>query len=120
MNIRFISDLHFNHKNIHKYSGDLRGKVSSVEEHDKWIINQWNSVVKPNDLIWVLGDVSFTKEGIKLVKKLRGNKHLILGNHDTFALDLYLEVFNKVHGFLRYKGFWLSHSPMHENQLRAR
>ena len=119
MNIRFISDLHFDHKNIIKYSKE-RSHLNSVEEHNQWIIDQWNSVVHKRDLVWILGDVSFSKEGLKLLKKLKGQKHLILGNHDTFALELYQQYFNKIHGFMRYKGFWLSHCPIKEQQLRGR
>lgn len=114
MTVRFISDLHFNHKNIAKYSGQDRGQVETMAEHDEWIIEQFNSVVNKNDLTWILGDVSFTRKGIELVKRLNGVKHLILGNHDTFALKHYLEVFNKVHGFLKYKGVWLSHAPIRD------
>jgi calcineurin-like phosphoesterase family protein len=53
-------------------------------------------------------------------KKLNGVKHLILGNHDEFAIDEYFKVFNKVHGFVKYKGCWLSHAPIHPNSLRGK
>ncbi len=111
--VRFISDLHFDHKNIPKYSGDLR-HGDTVEEHDQWVIDQWNSVVTKQDVTWVLGDVSFSRAGIEKVKRLNGVKHLILGNHDTYPLKEYLKYFNKVHGFQKYKGFWLSHAPIKE------
>lgn len=114
MKIRFISDLHFGHKNIAKYSGIFRGNSKTVLEADEWLTTQWNSVVKPHDLVWVLGDIAFDRESIKKVKKLRGIKHLILGNHDTYPLKYYQECFNKIHGFMKYKGFWLSHAPIRE------
>lgn len=111
MNIRFISDLHFEHTNIGKWRG--------IENHDEWLIEQWNSVVKPQDLVWVLGDVAFRRKGLKKVKHLNGTKHLILGNHDTYPLKDYLEYFNKIHGFMKYKGFWLSHCPISAGHLRG-
>lgn len=120
MTTRFIADLHFNHKKIHEMSGPKRGDVTSMEEHDQWIIDQWNSVVTKHDVTWVLGDVSFTRSGIQLVKKLNGTKHLILGNHDTFALKHYNEVFNKIHGFMKYRGFWISHAPIASFELRGK
>lgn len=110
--IFFISDLHFGHKNIHNYTGHLRGNVQNVDEHDEWIIKQWNSVVSKSDLVWVLGDVSFSKRTLYKVGRLNGVKHLILGNHDEFPLSYYQKYFNKIHGFIKYKGYWLSHSPI--------
>jgi len=113
---RFISDLHLGHKNIPKYAGDLRGGGGSIEGHDKWIIKQWNSVVKKNDITWVLGDVAFTKEGLEKVSLLNGVKNLIIGNHDTFSLNTYNKYFNKIHGFMRYKDLWLSHPPIEDTR----
>lgn len=115
----FIGDLHFGHKNIVKYEGISRGNVESLEEHDDWIISQWNSVVTKHDLVWVLGDVAFNKEGLKKVSLLNGSKHLILGNHDVFSVQSYLQYFNKIHGFMNYKGFWISHCPIHPDSLRG-
>lgn len=118
--VRFISDLHLGHKKICDFEGPNRGDTKSVEEHDAWIIQRWNSVVKKQDIVWVLGDVAFTREGLAKVKLLNGTKHLIIGNHDEFPLREYLSVFNKVHGFMRYKGHWLSHAPIHPNSLRGK
>jgi calcineurin-like phosphoesterase family protein len=118
--VRFIGDLHFGHKNIASFSGPQRGGITNVEEHDKWIIEQWNSVCEKRDLIWVLGDVCMDRSKLPLLKKLKGNKHLILGNHDAFGLDAYKPYFNKIHGFVRYKGMWLSHAPVHPQELRGK
>ncbi len=119
-NVYFISDLHLGHKNICKFAGPMRGDVKTVEEHDEWIIDRWNSVVTKRDLIWVLGDVAFSKGDLDKVKLLNGCKHLILGNHDEFSLNLYSQYFNKIHGFLKYKGMWLSHCPINPIQLRRK
>lgn len=109
--VRFIADLHFDHPNIAVWR--------NIPDHDEWLIRQWNSVVKKRDLTWVLGDVSMGRDGIEQVKRLNGVKHLILGNHDTYPLSYYLKVFNKVHGFMKYKGFWLSHAPVEPLSLRG-
>lgn len=119
-NIFFISDLHLGHGKMvgaevtHRRSGSL-----NVDDHDKWIVDRWNSVVTKHDLVWVLGDICFDKSKMKLFKKMRGCKHLLLGNHDEYSLKLYLEYFNKIHGFMKYKGAaWLSHVPINPGQLR--
>ena len=115
-----ISDLHLSQKNILKYSGSLRGGTTS-EEHDEWIITQWNSIVTKHDLVYVLGDISMGRQGLALVKRLKGNKMLIRGNHDVYATKDYLQYFQEVHGLLHYRGvFWMSHAPIHPNELRGR
>ena len=58
MDIWFTSDSHFGHRNIITYSSR---PFSSVEEMDETLIQNWNSVVKPNDLIFNLGDVFFSQ-----------------------------------------------------------
>jgi calcineurin-like phosphoesterase family protein len=111
-----IGDLHLGHKKICEFSPE-RG-CKSVEEHDDWIIKQWNSVVKKQDMTIVLGDVAFTREGLDKVKYLNGTKHLVFGNHDKFQLGCYLKYFGKVHGFYKKAGVWLSHAPIHPMSLR--
>lgn len=77
----FISDLHFGHKNALAY--DNR-PFTSIEEHDKILIDNWNSVVNIDDDVWVLGDISWhnATKTIGLLSQLNGGKHLIVGNHD--------------------------------------
>ena len=116
-----ISDLHFGHKNILKYSGALRGGTT-VEEHDAWLLDQINSTVKKHDLLYILGDVAMERESLKLVKKIKaGNRILVRGNHDIYDTREYLEYFAQVHGMISYKGtFWLTHCPIHPVELRGR
>jgi len=81
MNTFFISDLHFFHKNIIKYSNR---PFSSVEEMNESLIKEWNYIVKPNDVIYNLGDFCFSDiEKLKsILSRLNGNHHFISGNHD--------------------------------------
>lgn len=117
----FISDLHFGHKNILKYSGALRGGSTS-EEHDQWLLDQINSVVKKGDLLYILGDVAFNNTHLEKMKKIRaGNRVLVRGNHDVLTPNKYLEYFSQIHGLLSFRGvFWLSHAPIHPQELRGR
>src|SRR6185503_2555547 len=82
--IWFISDTHFNHNNIIKYSNR---PFFSVQEMNETMISNWNNCVAPGETIFHLGDFMCGKrgdvEGIKnLVSRLNGTKVLILGNHD--------------------------------------
>lgn len=85
----FVSDIHFGHSNIIKYS---ERPFSSVEEMDETIIANWNKKVGKNDQIYCLGDFAFG-DGLNNPKKyfdrLNGSKHLVIGNHDIGkTLDL--------------------------------
>lgn len=113
-----ISDLHLGHKKILDFSPERGG--STVEEHDEWIIEQWNSVVKKRDTVYVLGDIAFSREGLAKCSKLRGNKQCILGNHDLFTVEEYMKYFRVRPGIFKYKGFWLSHAPIHPHELRGK
>ncbi len=77
----FISDTHFGHENIIKLADR---PFKTVEEMA--MIANWNSVVKPNDEVYHLGDFSYRASGIEYLettfRRLRGRKHLVLGNHD--------------------------------------
>lgn len=57
--------------------------------HDEALIQRWNSKVKKNDLVYILGDFSFhTAQGtMDILKRLNGKKILIEGNHDMIYLD---------------------------------
>lgn len=115
--IYITSDTHFGHDKDFLYAP--RG-FSSIEEHDAAIIEKWNSIVKPDDTVYHLGDVMLgnNESGIQKLEKLNGHFYIILGNHDTSARqELYLMARN-VDGIefgqpIKYKKFrfFLSHYP---------
>lgn len=120
--IWFIGDTHFGHKNIltfEKDNGHPLRQFSSVEEMDMTIINNWNSVVKPQDKVYHLGDVTFKRSAMDYFKILNGKKRLIKGNHDMFKDSVYAEHFQQVHGVkhMNVAGhkFVLSHVPIHKD-----
>lgn len=120
-NVFLVSDLHFGHKSIFKFQGHTRGGTTQ-DEHSQWIVNNWNSMIGKRDVVWVLGDFIFDKKHTKYVKQLNGQRHLIYGNHDKFSLTYYLKEcnFQTVHGFKKKSGMWLSHCPIHSEELRGR
>ena len=112
----FCSDLHFGHKNISKF----RKEVSSESDNVKRITSDWKDVVRKQDVVYVLGDAAFTMEAVKIFDNLPGIKNLVRGNHDLLDTQVYLKYFNNVYGLLKYKEFWLSHAPIHSDELRGR
>ena len=80
----YIADCHFYHAQLNTMM-DKRG-FQSVEEMNDYMIKQWNSKVKKNDEVVILGDLSLgtPEQTNELLKKLNGRLYLILGNHDRF------------------------------------
>ena len=88
-NVYFLADTHLNHTNIAgpKVSKWKKGyrNYDSVEEMNDTIINNINSKVGQNDIVFFLGD--FCMGDNDTIKKFRKriickNIHFILGNHD--------------------------------------
>lgn len=81
----YISDLHLGHYNIINLS---HRPFKTAEEMDEAIIANWNSVVGPEDDVYISGDFSFKsgKNPKKYLDRLNGKKHLIIGNHDGSVL----------------------------------
>ena len=79
-NIFFTSDTHFYHDQDFLYAP--RG-YKSFEEMNEAIVERWNSVVKPGDFVYHLGDVLMNDYDVNIINRLNGTIFLIRGNHDT-------------------------------------
>jgi len=108
MNTYLISDTHFKHENMRTY---CQRPANFTEQ----IIQNWHSIVKPEDTIIHLGDVGIGKkeDWEWIMPTLPGNKILIRGNHDDQrSCAWWME-----HGFnfacdgIIYRGMWLTHRP---------
>ena len=117
MNVWFTSDLHFGHNNICKY----RTQFKTEEEHRTCLKDNICSVVRPKDILWILGDSVFTEETLDDLKSLPGVKKLIIGNHcaQHFDQKLLYDCFKSVHGLFKKYRCWLSHAPVHPDELRG-
>ena len=120
------SDTHFNHANILNFK-DANGRptrhFSSVEEMNETMIERWNSVVKPGDKVYHLGDVVFGNDQpgwmIANFARLNGKKRLVVGNHDPIAVMAAGGWFGKVELWRQFPefGLLLTHVPVHESTL---
>lgn len=113
---------HFNHNR--EFIWKPRG-FQSVEEMNEAIVERHNSVVAPDDEVYVLGDLCLGGGGEGalsaakyLIERLSGKLHIILGNHDTPArIAMYETCENVVEivyaTMIHYRGyhFYLSHFP---------
>lgn len=119
MNIWFMGDVHGGHENIIKF----RNQFQSEEEHFSHIEKNFNKLVTKRDKVFFMGDTAFTFEKLERIKKWNGQtKVLILGNHDTDRLNIkdLCNYFDEIHGLVKYKEFWLSHCPIHPDELRGK
>jgi calcineurin-like phosphoesterase family protein len=110
----FIADLHLGHTNMALHRGFF-----SVEEHDEYVIAKYNSVVHKRDVTYILGDVTMEKSSpYPLLDRLNGVKHIVLGNHDRRQdVKKLLEHVESVGAMINYKGVFLTHCPIHPDEL---
>jgi len=121
-NVFFASDHHFGHAKMLEFK-QADGVTpcrpfDSVDQMDETMIERHNSVVKPKDTCWFLGDVVINRRFLAHVSRLNGRKRLILGNHDIFKnKDYYNAGFEDLHAFKKFDGFVCTHIPVHTDSL---
>lgn len=95
----YISDPHFFHKNIVGVGKNFdKRPYETLEEMHNDMKNKWNTVVTNADHVYITGDMLWknTEEGIDLVRSLNGNKHLIVGNHDSLHNAKFKKLFEEI------------------------
>lgn len=114
-NIFFTADEHFSHYNIVLHANrtpwlypnpdydpnkpehfKFNNKLAvHLKSHDEALIENWNSMVKSGDLVYVLGDFAW-RDHNHYIMALHGKKILILGSHDKASQEVYKN-FTEVH-----------------------
>lgn len=97
-NIFFISDLHVGHKNVIKFDGR---PFQDVDEMHYQLIQNWNSVVDDDDIVYFLGDLSFSRDELTkwFIYSLKGKIHFIMGNHDKYKSISKFDRWEKIHEY---------------------
>jgi calcineurin-like phosphoesterase family protein len=93
-----------------------------MEDNTAQFLDQWKKTIR-NDrcVVYLLGDVAFSYETLDLLKDLKGRKILVKGNHDDYVTTkAQAEIFEDIHGIIKYKKMWLSHAPIHPAEMRGR
>lgn len=85
-NVYFTTDFHLFHQNVIKF--DSRPFPNLEEMHDD-IEKKWNETVTMNDIVIYIGDLSFARREDKILvnkmmNRLNGTIHFVLGNHDKY------------------------------------
>jgi len=119
MNEFFTSDEHYYHKNIIKY---CNRPFEHAEQMNEAMIGLHNATVPKDGVVWHIGDFSMlnkNREDLieKVLSRLNGTHHLILGNHDRLNPNAYVDLgFTSVHTAMWFvsKGgtsFVMAHDP---------
>ena len=122
--IFFVSDTHFDHANFLKFKNDDGSQIRSfddVEHMNEVMIERWNSVVRPQDKVYHLGDVTFKPNVYaRIAKRLNGHKRLQLGNHDNGSNLALTRWFERVSLWRIFKdeNFVCTHIPIRVDQFR--
>lgn len=112
--VRFIGCLHLGHENMARHRGFF-----NAYEHDENLIYNWNKTVTKRDLTFILGDITMeTPKYYYMLDQLLGRKIVVLGNHDRYQdVRELLNHVEAVAGAIDYKGFMLTHIPVHPSDI---
>jgi len=112
--IYFTSDLHLLHKNVIKY---CYRPYSNINQHDNDIISNINNIVKPDDTLIIVGDVSIaSKRQIrKVIQRIKcENIILVRGNHDnksSLPRDCFTLVVDRLNMTINGQSVLICHYP---------
>lgn len=121
------ADLHIDHAKILTFDapdGSPLRPYLCLEEMQQDLEERWNAMVHNGDTVYVLGDVAFSKTGLRLMERFNGRKVLIAGNHDRLPAKLYLQYFDDIRGAYFHHGdstmlggLIFTHIPVHPESL---
>lgn len=92
----YISDLHLFHANCIQF--DNR-PFEDLDMMHQTIRNKWNRKITNDDIVYLLGDISYhgnNESLIAYISTLKGRKILIRGNHDDISDYRYQRLFEEV------------------------
>ena len=117
------SDLHWGHRNIMSFCPQSRARFrNDVDYMNEQMVKEWNDLIAPEDLVYILGDVAFlpAQKAAEYMNRCNGTKILVEGNHDRKTLNdpTFRRCFKEVHKYLdiNYNGtkVVMSHYPFLE------
>ena len=115
-NIFLASDHHLGHVGVTQFLNQYGNKLrpwDNIDDMDEAIIANHNSVVKPTDKVYFLGDVIINRKYFHKIGRLNGEKVLIKGNHDIFRAVEYLDYFKDIRAYHVLDNIIMSHIPVH-------
>jgi len=120
MTIFFTADHHFSMPRI---LITCKRPFNSIEEHDEALIKLWNDIVKPDDKVYYLGDLTLKGARVAnvIINRLHGQIHFLVDydHHDKHWANINLYNYSRITFYdipIMLKGFYekpiiLSHFP---------
>ncbi|WP_354456458.1 metallophosphoesterase [Methylobacterium sp. 1030] len=116
----FTADSHIGHATVLKPRMNQPRTFATIKAHDEALVAAWNSVVRPDDIVWHLGDFAYKCDlayASSIRKRLNGRIRLVRGNHDEIGERLDWDgpvvdvqrVFVQDPGMPKPQGIWCSH-----------
>ena len=83
----YIADTHFGHEAI---LNECRPQFKTIQEMDKFIIDNINRKMTKKDTLYIIGDFSYRSKRppLEYLEAIKPKKVLILGNHDEWFKKL--------------------------------
>lgn len=111
----FIADTHFGHEKMR-----VRRGFASADEMDEALIARWNERVRDTDEVFIAGDLicHSDRPPAEYLRRLKGRKHLAVGNHDRAWMrgvmlgEWFVEVALTLEAFRPGCCFTVCHYPM--------
>jgi calcineurin-like phosphoesterase family protein len=97
--IYYISDLHLGDEIILKLCSR---PFASTSELFEVLVQRWNAKVADTDDVYILGDIANGSSALvkEFFSRVKGRKHLIVGNHD----EEYMDDYSKTKSFVSISG----------------
>jgi calcineurin-like phosphoesterase family protein len=121
----FIGDIHYDDASILSMADAFRARMfglakSDIEAYNNLIVSRLTATMQPNRTVWIMGDLGRGwEEFLDRLPKLPLN--IMIGNHDDInGLFEYSQNHNHikiVKNFSRVNKYWLSHIPIHPQEL---
>lgn len=123
MSIYFIADTHFSQQRTLDKS---KRPFANVKEMDLTMLLNWNKTVKPNDIVYMLGDIGI----MDILPLLNGRKILVKGNYERNLPELlegHEDQFEEIYEFtheidIEYEGkeyhITLAHEPQRVKDIK--
>lgn len=121
--VYLMSDLHLGHKHIDGFRKLKRFPTedvySSEEQHELCI--EGIARLSKKDLLILLGDCCFDEYWATRLAETPCRKYLVGGNHDiNLNNKAMLKCFEKTFGLTCRHKYWMSHAPIHPQEMRNR
>lgn len=108
---RYIADLHL----YDAYSEGWRSHLKlGLDGYAMLLLREWNTSVDDDDIIVLAGDLGkCCPMSVEVIKRLRGTKILVVGNHDLPWGSLLYDntLFAGTHEVINQNGIFVTHKP---------